>query len=579
MTMTKPTSEQVTHNGQILKDVLGPVYNVLAYGAKGDGVTDDTAAIQNAIDAAANATVYFPSGTYVVTGLTVANPCVLHGQGILKKQTASTTALINITSSNVSIDGLDLRGASYGTAPPTMVFLDVAVKCYGALSPNPHRSLSFTNMKVNGFGGFAFDIRWSEDVTITGCRIRYCGYCGVLFESIVRGLICNNLIQDIWTVTPTPSGGAYGITLSRDPTQSLVNSVPTQHVVVASNVVTDVPTWSGLDGHATHDCIYDGNVVARCKNGAYAQFDSTAYAFPAPARRTRISNNLVIGRDTNSENEIGVASLGSPLIGARNNSIVIENNFVTQTGTWSGGSGALVLRYSENSVLRNNVTYKAIGCCIALVTQNDRCIVHGNVSDGVFGPRLGGSTASYALIEATNTNCRFSENRFYNTTGNSSYNAYTGIAYGTTVNTGVIFSRNRIDTNSIILLGVRRFVDGGPGAGSTPNSYTEMRWELERESCPPFTHTATGGAPRESTASQSGNFRRLPAVGWTAASTIRRTRVSYRSTNTTYQIAVRPNEGGDPYVVGVYTVDGTNIAAAASIPDITIDIEGIYWDD
>lgn len=55
--------------------------------------------------------------------------------------------------------------------------------------------------------------------------------------------------------------------------------------------------------------------------------------------------------------------------------------------------------------------------------------------------------------------------------------------------------------------------------------------------------------------------------------------VSYRSTNTTYQIAVRPNEGGDPYVVGVYTVDGTNIAAAASIPDIIIGIDGIYWDD
>jgi hypothetical protein len=55
------------------EEFVGPFVNWASvksdYGAAGDGVTDDTAAIQNALDSLGSArpTLYFPAGTYLIT--------------------------------------------------------------------------------------------------------------------------------------------------------------------------------------------------------------------------------------------------------------------------------------------------------------------------------------------------------------------------------------------------------------------------------------------------------------------------------------------------------------------------------
>jgi len=133
MTMTRPTTDQITHKGQLLSSVLDRAVNVLDYGAQGDGVTDDFDALIAAFNAVKNAgggTLYIPNtpngyylryGTYCnLAGAT--NISIISDGATLKLQggTASQTQDLGVfvlggatfTASNLVISGLRFVAAS-----------------------------------------------------------------------------------------------------------------------------------------------------------------------------------------------------------------------------------------------------------------------------------------------------------------------------------------------------------------------------------------------------------------------------------------------------------------------------------
>lgn len=101
-------------------------YDVRAWGAKGDGTTDDSTAIQAACDAAATAgcTVHFPHGTFLcATGITIgshctADPCATisySGTGTaVTLYAAAAVSYKSIELPNISITVEDHTGSSIG---------------------------------------------------------------------------------------------------------------------------------------------------------------------------------------------------------------------------------------------------------------------------------------------------------------------------------------------------------------------------------------------------------------------------------------------------------------------------------
>lgn len=94
--------------------------NVKRFGAVGNGIADDTSAIQAAIDAVTVGTVYLPTGTYKITSaLTLHSNVTLRGDGdgktVISQASTGANGLTGVDVSSVTINNLRINGPGSGT--------------------------------------------------------------------------------------------------------------------------------------------------------------------------------------------------------------------------------------------------------------------------------------------------------------------------------------------------------------------------------------------------------------------------------------------------------------------------------
>jgi hypothetical protein len=125
---------------------IGPV-NVKGYGAKGDGTTDDTTAIQSAIDTGQR--VVFPPGNYKITAAleTFVNGQIIGGEGMesgkYKITRSGAGAALVIAHPRVKLHDLEIVGTASA---------DDGVVCYNA------NRCSIERLNIQGFDGYGIKI-------------------------------------------------------------------------------------------------------------------------------------------------------------------------------------------------------------------------------------------------------------------------------------------------------------------------------------------------------------------------------------------------------------------------------------
>ena len=324
-----------------------------AFGATGDGVTDDGAAIQAALDKAAEiggGTVVLPDGVYVAEGLTVpSNVTLASVGGTLKLKASSLTYLLETETSgensvirDITLDG---NAANVSASNPLVVLrgngakaLDInlydanydgIVVATGSTRVSISRVRIYEKNETVSTGRHGVQVNGGTYVTVSGCHIRKTTASPIDAggtDILITGNVCENTGQDL---------SAYDAANVR--------------ITVSDNII-DTSANNGIHVGGT-DVVVSGNTV----KGVAAQ-------------------GILVQCSPNSDPEFDVGA-------------VVSGNIVFDTDGVSSGAGISVYRYSQFSVTGNVV--RAANTHAIHVIECDEGAVSGNTvttaaSEGIF---------------------------------------------------------------------------------------------------------------------------------------------------------------------------------------------------
>lgn len=454
--------KQAQQSNQLLQMLLSAedtikVYNVKnsTFGAKGDGITDDSAAVQAALSAAKEAgggLVFFPEGTYSTTAnLSVYSNTHVFGVNakIEKAATGAGDSVMDVVygQSRVTIEGLWLDNK----------------KARGNIGIDLRANTSHVQIVHNKFTGMR-----TQAVNANNLGIKHIQVSGNLFQEVAFGILTNSRAKDIedLRITDNTFLDVYddAIELNHPGTAYIAGA----NIIIANNFIT-VPADRGSGSTAgfgigiagATNVSITGNVI---KNARYE-----AIHIEDEAKHISIVGNIING----VENDPAI-NLNSGIYVIDGDYITIADNSISNANDYGIHLEFATGRTATNTIISGNTVTKsgtggikvnAEGLVDIIVTDN---VVTDNTGHGI---TVGGGTRNvkitnnisrgntgYGLyLNGTGLGWHIEGNSLHgNTTGDIGYNAATytypaAIRDNHTIVTGTVVTNYTDWTNTFSL--------------------------------------------------------------------------------------------------------------------------------
>ncbi|MCK9640836.1 MAG: right-handed parallel beta-helix repeat-containing protein [Prolixibacteraceae bacterium] len=417
LTITMNGNKHITAN---FTAINGQVVNVRNTGAKGDGVTDDTAALQSAVDqvAGTGGTVSVPAGTYMINALVFLK---LKSNMTLKMEGGAILKALPNNSENYSI--IRIEGVSNVRVTGGTVYGERA-----------------THLSTSGQWGFGVDIRGSYDVVIEGVTAKDCFGDGFYIANsgttVPKNITLDNVIADNNRRQGLSIVGADGVIIRNSILQNTQGRAPGAGIDIEPNTGCSVRNVQILNSQFLNNAgggiflwlntkypntflenvTIDGNTIA--DNGAVGSQGIVLMCLAAQKVTNNIirnnykyamtvdamSNGFITGNTiTNTRTEVGAGVGGIYIRNATEDRSAATTNTITGN-TVTGHSQNMRTGDASNIVHPNTVGTISLSAATYSVAENvTNKTATVTVTRTGSGPGYGAATVKYATSNGTAT--------------------------------------------------------------------------------------------------------------------------------------------------------------------------------